>query len=511
ADLPDGRELVLESPLSDFIFAQIAEFNEAVLQLRHASDKPYQVAVVGGINVTPAEGLRLAFDGKAEVSRSKVDLTADLSQPWNQPYGMRGVAIETLQLDLSTDAITGESTFVLAGRSRLGAAQGSARILWGDGIVASQLRLGFDRLPAAVIVSELAPAGAKLPAEAKATLDSGFRDVEITATPGMSALSGRLQLMGSTGEFMGSFAEDSGLRAFGSLEPLRWMRVAGARHVLELTRGDSEAFASIDPDAAGAFPGDEAGPLIRLALGTESPGVQLAATATLFTEFSCPVFAEATRKGAAFPYRFQNDEVRLELQCQIDESGLQATGEIQFSIDTRLDLIEPKTSVRIATLPFEALLVSKISLSVGAKFEAVLNGELTWNGQQLPLTKAAVTETPTTFTNFKKSVIEIIRQRAFAMVLKTELGKPEGFHRAVRDGWVHTGRALGLSSVQFSQALRNAISPTPTDLAVVLRELGYTWTEIASALNEQVRLGAEAAAKPMERAGASANEVAEAL
>ena len=511
ADRPDGRELALEAPLARFRLGDVGEMLEPVLRLQHRTDRPYEVTVHGQIQFELTEGEPQRFDGHATITATQVALVAELDQPWPQPFGVRGAAIDRLLLSVTAIPATGEMNFHLVGRAHLGAAQGSARIFQSKGVSSYQLRLAFDHLSPSVILAELAPPGVKLPVEARAVLERGFSDVRITATQGATVLQGQLELMGRLGEFVGGFGQDSGLRGFGSLAPLRWMRVAGGRHVFELTRGQPEAFSKIDPDAAGAFPGGEVGPLLRLALGTESPGVQLSASATLFTEFTCPVFAETTRKGAAFPYHFENGQIELKLQCQIDETGFAATGDVTMSIETRLDLVEPKSGINLATLPFKAKLIAKLSLSIGQAFEATLIGDLTWRGHRLPVAKIVLTDTPTTFSDLKGSVLAVLRERGFAMLFKSELGKTASFFGAVREGWIQTGRSLNLSASQLTLALRNALAPPPQELTVILHELGYNAAEITAALSEQVRLSADAAAKPLEQSGVTANEIAEAL
>jgi hypothetical protein len=511
ADRPTGRELVLESPLTRFRVGEIGEISDPVLSLRQTTDRPCEIAVDGPVKFQLSDSETLAFDGRAVVSGDQVELSAMLSKPLKEPFGIRGAKIERLQLEVVNNPYTGETGFHLAGRARLGPIQGSARVFWSEGVSSYQLRLAFDVLPIAVILSELAPKGVKIPAEVRGALEGGFREVEITATRGATAIRAKLQLFGKPGNFHGTFGEDSGLRAFGSFEPLHWMRIAGGRHVFELTRGEPEAFSEIDPDAVGSFPGGESGPLIRLALGTEKPGVQLAAQATLFAEFTRPVFAESTRKGATFPYRFENEQLNLDLQCQVDETGFTANGEIAFGVDTRFDLVEPKSGCQFASLQFEARLKAKLALVIGVNFEANLTGELDWRGNKIPVAKIVLTETPTKFADFQLAVVEVLRERAFSMLFKSSLGQTATFFGAVRDGWVQTGRALELSASQLTQALRNALGPTATDVTAILRELGFSWVEIAMALSEQFRFNVDAVAKPMKQTGASANEIAEVL
>lgn len=511
ADRPAGRELLLETPMARFRIGEFGEIAKPVLKLRQTADRPVEIAVEGPVTFQLSDFEQLALEGRAVAENDRIYLTAMLSKALEDPFDVRGARIERLRLEVSANPFTGETGFHLAGRARLGTARGSARILWGEGVASYQMRLAFDHLPIAVIFSELAPKKVKVPAEVRGALEGGFREVEITATRGATAIRGRLQLFGKSGEFHGAFDDESGLRAFGSFEPLRWMRVAGGRHVFELTRGEPSAFSGIDPDAAGAFPGGEIGPLIRLALGTNKPGVQLSATATLFAEFSQPVFAESTKKGATFPYRFQDERLELDLQCQVDESGFVGNGEIAFDIDTWLDPEEPKSGFKFASLRFEARLTAKLSLAIGDSFDASLTGELAWRGSKIPLAKIALTDTPTTFADFERDVIETIRERAFLMLFKTELSQTATFFGAVREGWIQTGRAVGLSAPELTLALRNALAPAAADLTAILRELGYTWVEIGAALSEQFRFGADAIAKPFEQIGASANEIAEAI
>lgn len=504
-----GRELILESPLDRFRIADGFEITDPVLRIRQQALRSYGVTVSGPVRVRIGIHEWLDFKGEAQVEPGVITLKANLAAPWESPWGLRNATVGVLSLRVVLRAGVEEPEIRLVGRGSIRNCHGSVRIRWDRSAETQQVRFAFDLLPAGLVIQELGPVGQSVGAPAWLALDAGFGRVLITATPDSHAMQGELSLLGRQGEFVAAIGASRPFLAFGGIEAFRWLRVAGGRHVFEMTRGEPGALAEIAGPIPFVFPDSAEGPLVRISAdGGDRPGIQLVAEVTLFTEFTQQVVAEITKKGVVFLYAFDNRRTSLNLDCRVEKDCFYADGEASSKLDFQVDLIEPKSGVRLASTRIEGLMRFKLSLTIGASFEAVISGGLVWRDHELAAPKFTLTETPTAFSDLESAMEDALRERLYAMLLRSELGSPAAFFTAAREGWLQTGRSIGLRSSEFSLALKNALGATPDELTVALRDFGYSWSEIVEALSVTNRLGVEPVAKPLRRAGASAPQIA---
>ncbi len=492
-----NQQLTLQGKLPRLEIADGVGFVEPTLHLVQAETGEPKVWVDGLIHVKVGE-ITLAMTGSMQLQGQRGELSATLNEPWNQPLSTKGVVVNRLNLAASLQENVPPEV-QLAGRASLQGNPGSARIARVSPLE-SEVQLDFDRVATMELLASLLADGAgKVPGDLRAALEAGFHDVLISQRASGTRLKSGFRLLGETGQIEGAISEEGRLEAQGSIDPIRRLRIANGRHLLELTRPDDQ--------------GELEGPAVRMELGNSLLSeIELTANCTLFAEFTSPIEARIGKKGAAeFHFEFDTDHVGFDLNAIVSANDFSAAGDFGLQIQSELWLRNLKADAVLGRVKVDAPFHGKLNLKMmGEGFDAELSGHLLWQNLKLEVPKFVLRTTPVDFTEFCQLVVDELRPHAFA-IFQSAFSDSEGFRAAINDGLLTTGPTLGVTPESLGRAMALVFKPDPTQMAFLLRDLGYSTHDIALALKTVAKLSPEAAAKQLHAAQCSSNQIASAL
>lgn len=491
----NAERLTAQGTLPHLMIASGVTFLEPLATLTLTNGHPQRVELDGLIHFQVGNET-LSLSGKLKLRHQQGTLNATLNRPWVNPFATKDITIHHLSLTAEMNE-TARPELVAKGRATLRGQSGSVRVKQVPS-PGYDVTLGFDRVPTLDLLSSILPTlGAKTPPETLSALAAGFHEVSVRLASTGNGLHSGFQLLGQRGYLSGTFDQERGLTASGSMNAIRRQRVTDGRHILELTSSGDEP---------------NLGPLIRLSAGdTGATKVEFEALCTLFMEFSQVVYARMTKRGAEFNFDYDSDEIGFDLACIVAENEFTAEGDIGLQLRTELRLFDEKSGADLGLVNVDAPFHAKFHLSIGTNgFEARLNGHLLWNNLKLAAPKLLLTETPVSFDEFRYSVAEAIRPHAFAF-FKPAFSESGAFHSAVKDGQLVTGQSLNLDAVALAQAMRLVFNADVSQLAYSLRDLSYSSHDIAKVLKATGKTSPEVAAKQLHAAQCSSNQIGSAL
>ncbi|MCG8421557.1 MAG: hypothetical protein MJE77_26860 [Proteobacteria bacterium] len=253
---------LLEAAMAGFEVASGVVFESAGFRMAFEKDGDASFSIFGRVAVDLRD--QLLFTGELLVQPNGATLSATMQGTWNRPFGIAGVVLAEVALQLGLSA-QGLPTVGLAGAAKIGNFEGSLAILINSVDPAeSVLSLQFNELSLSVLLDSLISPQARKSAPNWLTglLDSGYRDVDVYICPESTYIGqnyypqgfrfkAKTDIFGWDAEVEAELSYTSGIRFYGACEPLRLGQINSDKYAFELTAADIDLFADKENTAAG--------------------------------------------------------------------------------------------------------------------------------------------------------------------------------------------------------------------------------------------------------------------
>ena len=461
----DGAAFSLSVPLPPFAVQRGVSWESASLELSETENGLRQTEVNGTTRIDLRTD-HLDFRASMSVEGHSGSLVGTLAQPWKSPYGIDGLLVDPLQLEVVVHRDLPAAPRII-GRAHLAEIEGLAEVMWPQMEKQHRLRIQFDEIPFLHGLSGLFPESSWASrSETAFIFQKSLTQVLLVLSTNGHEIEGNFQLAGALCQFHGEIPEPGQLTATATMEAISHAPVSPGVFVFQL-------------DPAGSR---EERP-VHVALGTgDEPTLELAAQVNLFGEFSESIVARATEAGLEFPFVSRRPGAKLDLACVATEQGVRAQGSLECELDLILtpESREDSHALGQATLR-EAILDGRISLSLDQNFRAEIRGWISWNGINLEIPAIILTETPRSFSHFEQLMKDGFQSRALSILLPL-IRDRDAFFRAAQEGWFRTGKELHLRPSELGAAIRTELGLDLESIAQGLRRLGYSAHEVGQAL-----------------------------
>ena len=472
-------------------------------------------------SVVKIEGESLTFDVDTTVSADDVSVALDLGSRWTSPFGIRGLTIETVVLSIDVEPVFAVGIYGEIDFGNKDSAKVGAQFVEGDTpdfleaeldgpVTLSQVIKTFTSVTPPSVLSNVSISSFKIYVVANpagVTIGGLF-------FPAGFAFHGAIDFFGFSVTASVNVSETR-LRASGSMSPI---------HVGSL----------FDLTAAPAKPGDTAtsGPSFSLDTDPEpgSPIVAISAKAKLMG-LSASVSGEVTDKGFKFELTeslnaalgSNSVSASFDLAATLDQgTSFSASGTIHFALNVDLGPISiPDTTIKVGpTIHLDTTLKGSMSVSVDPTgdptFSLTFGATLTWGKDASG--KAATFTVPqetlkVSFSSLDQlpgKILSHLEKKAwdvFSSVLD-DAGKT--LEQAGKD-LEKTGKKLITLGDNFGKALKEKYKKTDKQAATLLKQAGWTATQVSGALVNGWSVGASDAAKVLAGADYTAKQVGDVL
>ncbi|WP_230389660.1 hypothetical protein [Vibrio nitrifigilis] len=435
----------------------------------------------------------LTFTGKLSVEVNGVTLAATLLGDWDRPFGVRGLTLSNLALEvgISDEAIPDVG---ITGTVSVNNLSGRIAVLFNsEAPQQSALNLAFSEFDIKAIFEMCDPAIIKaMPSELVALLDSGYHNVDIYVVP--------------TTTQIGGITFDEGFRAKGTIDILGWD--ASTDIDIDPAKG-IKAKGQMEPvNLLNIFTLEGAGtsayPEFDLVLSLEQQKATIAGAISFLGLNRYAINGQFSSAGFSFSIsEMLFGVVQLALShCILNKKMFNADGYILFGIKA-IGPIYIRSVKVLDKIPINTDLTMNASLTIESGFKLSLDGQLKVAGYGLPALSLTLSEAPSDFKAVFDHLVEHITKsvtKSFDKIWDTI------------DAWATSISTRGLEfSGDVAEVAKEVFNATEQEMIHASRQLNRDVDEVATGLKEVYQLGDKATSKALKEANYAAKDVAGAM